>query len=158
MKELKKRAEEYADSFPSENVLNFVLMGKPGTGKTFLIESILNRVLAKGFVGEYYTASRLFTIFYNHRMGERVDLNLLMELPLLVIDDLGTEIMTKNVTVEYFYNLINERSAKGLHTIIATNINSQNIIDRYGDRVFSRLSAKNSETILIPERFGDIRI
>jgi len=157
MSGLKKRAEDFALSVPKSDIKNFIIMGSAGTGKSFLVEAIINGVLKRGYVCEYYTASRLFSLFYNHRLGENVDLELLMELPLLAIDDLGTEIMTKNVTIEYFYNLISERESRGGFTVIATNLDPQGIAERYGERIYSRLFSKKSAKYLIPKEFKDIR-
>ena len=63
----------------------------------------------------------------------------LLEAPLLLIDDLGSEPMMKNITVEYLFTLLNERMAAGRHTVIATNLSPVQLIERYGERVGSRL-------------------
>jgi DNA replication protein DnaC len=157
MQALRKKCLQYASDFPN-GASNLILMGKSGIGKTFLIQSVLDRVLKNGHMGKYYTATSLFGLFFKHRMGEAVDLDILMELPLLVIDDLGTEIMTKNVTIEYFYSLISERNIKGLPTVVSTNLNLKNMPIRYGDRIFSRLFSKASFSYMIPDGYGDLRI
>ena len=66
----------------------------------------------------------------------------------MLIDDLGTEPVLKNVTKEYLYNLINTRQINKRATLITTNLSLDNILDRYDERIFSRLGNKNLSTII----------
>ena len=63
----------------------------------------------------------------------------LLETPFLLVDDLGTEPMMRNITVEYLFLLINERMEAGLSTMATTNLTPAQIQERYGERVCSRL-------------------
>ena len=63
---------------------------------------------------------------------------------LLVLDDLGTEPMLKNVTVECLMILIGEREKNSKHTIFTTNLDQKQILIRYGERVLSRLLNKSN--------------
>lgn len=154
---LKARCEKYADEAQHSDVKNLILMGNAGTGKSYLAQAVVSRMLKKDGLALYVSANQLFTAFYNHRMGESVDLESYYAVPLLAIDDLGTEIMTKNVTIEYFYNLINERQIRGKATVIATNLNPESFLARYGDRIYSRLFSKASAKYLIPALYPDVR-
>ena len=62
--------------------------------------------------------------------------------PMLLIDDLGTEPMMRNITVEYLFTLLNERAAAKRHTVVATNLTPTQLRERYGERVASRLLDK----------------
>ena len=154
---LRERCEKYSDEALNSNIKNLILMGSAGTGKSYLAQAVVNRVLKNGGLALYVTANRLFSAFYSHRLGEAVDLESYYDVPLLAIDDLGTEIMTKNVTIEYFYNLINERETRGNATVIATNLDPQSFVARYGDRIYSRLFSKTSAKYLIPAVYPDVR-
>ena len=66
----------------------------------------------------------------------------LLTCDVLVIDDLGTEPINKNVTLEYLYLVINERQLAGKPTIITTNLTPDGVINRYGERIFSRINNK----------------
>ncbi len=101
MQKCKIITERYADSFPDCAAV-LVLSGGIGLGKTFVSKCIMRRVIERGHTAALYTAYRLVSLFHAHRLGEDVDLDPLFDVPLLIIDDLGTEPMTKNVTVEYF--------------------------------------------------------
>lgn len=138
MEKYKELFERYADSFPDCTPL-LLFAGSAGLGKTYCAKCIMRRVIERGYTAALYTAYRLFSMFHAHRLGEDIDLDPVFEVPLLIIDDLGTEPMTKNVTVEYFFDLLNERLAAGRHTIIATNLGFHELKLRYDDRIHSRL-------------------
>ena len=143
MLKIRHITKKYADSYPHcEPVL--LLSGSTGLGKTFISKCVMRRVIERGYTAAFYTAYRLFSIFHSHRLGEDVDLDPIFTVPMLVIDDIGTEPMTRNVTIEYFFDLINERTAAGLHTVIVTNLAFHQLKDRYGDRIHSRLMDKNT--------------
>jgi DNA replication protein DnaC len=153
MSRIKQTSEAYADAFPGCQSI-FLMSGSTGLGKTYTAKCVMRRVIERGYTAAYYTAYRLFSMFHQDRLGEDVDLSPLFEVPLLVIDDLGTEPMTHNVTKEYLFDLINERS--GLHTLIVTNLPFDRIKDRYGDRIHSRLMDRvHSKKIIF--RGKDIR-
>ena len=154
---LKDRCEKYASETKTSVVKNLILMGNAGTGKSFLAQAVISRVLQSGELALYVSANQLFSAFYSHRLGETVDLESYYDVPFLAIDDLGTEIMTKNVTIEYFYNLINERELRGKATVIATNLTPEGFVARYGDRIYSRLFSKSSAKHLIPHAYADVR-
>ena len=48
--------------------------------------------------------------------------------------------MLKNVTLEYLQLVLDERTRDGRTTVITTNLSEKQLKDRYGERIFSRLS------------------
>ena len=76
---------------------------------------------------------------------------------ILCIDDLGTEVIYKNVTVEYLYLILNERQQRGKNTIITTNLTIEQIRDTYDDRIMSRLVSKK-DAILVEIDSEDLRL
>ena len=60
----------------------------------------------------------------------------------LIIDDLGTENILKNVTCEYLLNMLSTRISNNRHTAFSTNLSVENICDKYGERFYSRLFNK----------------
>lgn len=136
-------AKSFCDKFPSTKKLNILLMGRCGSGKTYLASCINNEILSKG-----YSVIMLSAFALNNRMhkyhttfdSDRSSyLDPLLDCDLLIIDDLGTETMMKNVTAEYLFHIINERMSEGLHTMITTNLDDEIIKLRYGERLYSRL-------------------
>ena len=138
--------ERYADSYPDTEFRNLLLTGEGGLGKTFLLNCVFERVTARGFSAVRITAFRLFEAMRRQHFGEAAEgegFNDLLRAPLLLIDDLGTEPMMRNITVEYLFTLLNERMAARRHTVIATNLSPLTLKERYGERVMSRILDKS---------------
>jgi len=155
MTQYKRITMAWADSFPNCKPM-LLISGGTGLGKTYTARCIQRRVIEHGFPTAAYTAYRLFSLFHSDRLGEDVDMDAILTVPLLVIDDLGTEPMTRNVTIEYFFDLLNERAAAELHTVIVTNLDFMSLNERYGERIHSRLmDARHSEKLIFRGR--DIR-
>ncbi len=131
--------EDYADRFPDTRYRNLLLTGAGGLGKTYLLSCIYARVMDRGLSAVRITAFRLFEAMRRQHMGTDEDFTSLTEAPLLLIDDLGTEPMMRNITVEYLFTLLTERIGARRHTVIATNLNPVQLQERYGERVSSRL-------------------
>lgn len=141
---------KYCDLFPNTDIKNILICGKVGVGKSCLLSAILNKLLDRGINCQYYTAFELNSLFLKYHTSDikvrQYILENLFGADLLIIDDLGTEPIMKNVTIEYLTVLLNERLNK--HTIVATNLTAIEMQDRYGDRVFSRLTNKATTKLL----------
>ena len=142
MRSARRFCEEYADSFPDTKRLNIVLIGSGGLGKTFLLNCVYERAVSRGIPAVRVSAFHLFEAMRRQHFAnsaEEREFAELVEAPLLLIDDLGTEPMMRNITVEYLFMLLNERMAAKRHTVIATNLSPLQLQERYGDRVMSRI-------------------
>lgn len=129
------------DVNPDDNLLFY---GETGTGKTFLTNCIAKALLDRGKIVIYQTAFKLLEILEEIRFRDsnnKEKYNLLFEADLLIIDDLGTE-MTNTFTNSELFNIINSRLLSSKKTIISTNLSPKEIMDRYDDRIFSRLFSK----------------
>lgn len=135
---IKKFCKEFCDNFenPSKSLL---LYGDTGLGKTYMSSCIAKEVMDKGFTVIYIRAIKLFKMFDEERFG-RLDENIdwLYRCDLLIIDDLGTEIKSKNNS-PYLLNLINERLDNGKKIIINSNNNFDGLELLYTKRFTSRL-------------------
>jgi len=83
-----------------------------------------------------------------HAGGNEDTFRRMMECGLLAIDDLGSEPMMRNITVEYLFMLLNERTNAGLSTIIATNMTPSEVKERYGERIASRMFDRDKGSYL----------
>lgn len=140
--------KEYADSFPDTRVHNLVFMGEAGLGKSFLLNCIAARVLDLGYPVEKVTA---YTMQERILAGIRAGTDgaaAFLNTPLLLIDDLGTEPMMKNITREYLFTILNERRNGHRHTVVATNLAQEKLLERYSERTFSRLISSDDTAVL----------
>lgn len=134
--------------FPNVTKININIIGTSGCGKTFLLECVANELISKGVVVFYKTAFEINELARLYHIGKSYDFAECLNADVLLIDDLGTEPMLKNITKEYLYNLINVRQINNRPTFISTNLSLDNILDKYDERIFSRLTNKNiSNTI-----------
>ena len=144
--------EDYADSLPNSKFLNLLLTGSGGLGKTFLLNCIYERAVSRGVSAVRITAFRMFEAMRRQHFAnsaEEMEFDRLLSVPLLLIDDLGSEPMMRNITVEYLFTLLNERIAARRHTVIATNLSPVQLYETYGERVGSRLCDRtNCATLL----------
>ena len=75
----------------------------------------------------------------------------------LAIDDLGSEPMIKNITIERLFAIINERESLNKPTAIATNLSLSDLAVRYEERIFSRLVSKKYSKFIVLDG-DDIRL
>ena len=62
----------------------------------------------------------------------------LLNVDLLIIDDLGTE-LTNSFTNSELFNILNTRLLSGKKTIISTNLSPMQLGSNYAQRIFSRI-------------------
>lgn len=144
----KEKLISYAQKFPELSVKNLVLTGNTGSGKTFAAGCIANAVQAKNHSVIFLTAVKANDLFLRYHTSDSADkkviFNLLTECDLLIIDDLGTEPILKNVTVEYLTSFLSERLSHGKPFIITTNLTPSELKTRYTERLLSRLSTEQT--------------
>lgn len=135
-----KLCREYVETFDAKTSKNLLFMGDAGLGKTHLTMAIVAGVIRKGYLPVYGSADTLFTGIENEKfMGEgRGTYETMLGCDLLVIDDLGTEMIT-SFTRSALYNLVNTRLLAGRPTIINTNLTMKEIAEKYTERIASRL-------------------
>jgi len=148
---------KYAFSFGKDSG-NLLLSGYTGLGKTFLSACIADVVSDKGYWVCYETATRLFEKLEKDRFHPDTDshkaVEELYQCDLLILDDLGTE-MTGQFVIAALYALINERLLEGKSMVISTNLNVEDIAERYSRQIASRLQGEFDMRTLVGE---DIRL
>lgn len=140
MKAILELCLKYVENFDPNTSANLLFMGDAGLGKTHLTMAIVSGVIGKGYLPVYGSADTLFTRIENEKFsGEgKGAYETMLECDLLVIDDLGTEMIT-SFTRSALYNLVNTRLLARRPTIINTNLTMKEIAEKYTERVASRL-------------------
>lgn len=137
---------------------NLLLYGDTGLGKTFLSQCIAKELLDSCHSVIYFSSFRLFELFADAAFGRHENLpdanQHILECDLLIIDDLGTELVNAFVSSQLFY-ILNERILRKKSTIISTNLSLSSFADTYTERVFSRISSNYKMLKLLGD---DIRI
>lgn len=160
-KEIYAKAKEWCAAYPLVTRHNILIEGKTGSGKTYLSHCIANAMAEKGvplLVLGAHDLNQQFLFLHLAPYEEKTMLSeSLFDISLLIIDDLGTEPVLKNVTEEYLFSLLNYRKNKGLDTVISTNLLLTQLKERYGERTLARIADKNN-TLLFSLKGEDRRL
>ncbi len=123
---------------------NLFFYGTVGTGKSFLSGCVANELLKQGKSVIYFSSSSLFDALADYSFHAKTKGDVqnphedICNCDLLIIDDLGTELTNNFVTTQLF-SCLNERHLAKKATIISTNLNLEELRDRYSERIFSRV-------------------
>lgn len=136
-----KEMYKWCESFPND-IINISILGVPGSGKTFLLECICSKLIERGFNVVFCTAFDFNEECRKYHCSQDSKMESFLNCDALIIDDLGTEPMLKNITQEYLYNIINLRQINKKATLISTNLIPEQLVLRYSLRTMSRLNNK----------------
>ena len=141
-------SHKFVDNF-KKVYQNLLFYGTVGTGKSFLSGCIARELLSQGMSVIYFSAGGLFENLARYSFDAKAKDTLynfcrdIYNSDLVIIDDLGTEVTNSFVTSQLF-SLLNERHLRQKATIISTNLNLEEMRDRYSDRIFSRITSNYS--------------
>ena len=137
---------------------NLFIYGNTGVGKTFLTHCIACEALDHSFSTLYFSAHDFFEILakaeFSRQGASSSYEEMIFDCDLLIIDDLGTELLNSLVSTQLF-RVINSRILKKHSTIISTNLGLREFADHYSERTFSRITSDYQIINLIGE---DIRL
>ena len=144
LEKIKASCVKYAINF-STNSKNVILYGGVGVGKTHLALAIANVVINKGFSVIFGTIGNIISDLQHEEFGNNENLQYykkaILNCDLLIIDDLGTEILNAS-RIAILYNIINSRLLSKLPTIITTNYTEDELEEKYDQRIFSRIQGE----------------
>lgn len=148
-KKLYSLLNRYVEKFPDVKRV-YLLGGAVGVGKSYAAGAVSHALMRRGFSVLFLNAVRLNEIFLEYHLAplysKQSVFSPLTDADLLVIDDLGAEPILNNVTVNYLYALLSERSKP---IMITSNLTNAALKQRYTDRIFSRLLDKDDSKIIL---------
>jgi DNA replication protein DnaC len=147
--ELKGYCERYVAAFPSPKRPNLFIVGQSGLGKSFFGNAIAYAAIEKGVRTVKTTAYQCIQAILSGLDTREDAARPYLSAELLILDDLGTEAMVPNITIETIFRILNERIASHLPTVIITNLSSEEIQLRYDERVSSRLNDTSVTAIVL---------
>ncbi len=162
MGNVRDMCRRFCDNFDSET-RGFLFYGNSGLGKTFLSSCIAKELMDRGRSVVYAKATRLFSVYEDMRFGRispsdaRPLTDSVYEADLLIIDDLGTESITKNTTA-FLFDIINERAMNSRKMIISTNHSPEELTGIYSYRFTSRVYEYFYPIHFIGDSSEDIRV
>ena len=160
MKKLYDKMKKWCHSKFDKNII--YIAGDTGVGKTHLIRCMANELINLNhvvFLTSSFSMHQDFIKSYSTKDLEEKNalLDKYLDCEILFIDDLGTELRQYNITVNYLYQVINERKIKKLPTIITSNLKLDDIKDYYDERISSRIIDKTSSICVYIEG-DDVRL
>lgn len=132
---------KFSEDFSADTYRNYLLVGGTGLGKTHISTAVARKVIDRGFDVLYVTAVSMLSDFEKKRFdrGEsEADTERYYSADLLIIDDLGTEVVNQ-FTLSCLYDIINTRINTRKCTFINTNLSRRDIEAKYNERITSRL-------------------
>ena len=138
---IRAKCERYADAFAPGQGRGLLFTGETGTGKTYMLNCVAERVLERGFSTVVVSSYRLSEIMrrYQWNGSGQEQVQDLLTCDLLCIDDLGSEPLRREETISGLYHIVGERTDANLAVAVTTNCSVEQIYERCGDRVAARL-------------------
>lgn len=139
---------QFADAFPDVSS-NLLFQGRPGLGKTYLSACIAREIAEKGCSVCYDSAAAAFEAFEQQRFARDPDtaeeaarrVKRMLDCDLMILDDLGTEMVT-SLTTSALYTLLNTRLTRKKPIIISTNLTDEQLQQTYTPQIYSRLKGE----------------
>jgi DNA replication protein DnaC len=138
-----RKSREFALHFEDrlENGRGIIFFGDNGTGKTHLAAAILQDAIQQEHTGVFVSVPDLIAKIrksWNSEDNESDLIDTLIKADVVVMDDLGAE-NTKAWIVERLFVIINARYERMLPVIFTSNCNFQELKQKVGGRIESRI-------------------
>lgn len=147
MNKLYAKMQAVVNKFHTTKYNCFLLCGASGVGKTSLAAAIANDLLDKNVSVMYLTSFELVNIFLDRHTRKdtafRKAYDYVLACEMLIVDNLGAEPIYKNVTVEYLLSTLEKRLGENKKTMFLTQLDGQQLVNRYGSALLSKIADKN---------------
>jgi len=136
---MKRFCERYVAALPHPEKPNLLIVGQSGLGKSYFGNAIGYAAIEAGVRTFKSTAYQCIQDILSGIDAREDAVAPYVSAVLLILDDLGTEAMVPNVTIETIFRILNERAAAMLPTVLISNLDREGLFERYGERVASRI-------------------
>ena len=138
------------------------ISGQTGVGKTHLMKCMANELIKRHKVVTLTTSFAMHQDFLKSYSSRDLDekqalLDKYLTAEVLFIDDLGTELRQQNLTINFLYQVLNERKLSKRPTVITTNLDFNDVMDYYDERISSRIADKET-SVCVYIQGDDIRL
>jgi DNA replication protein DnaC len=140
---IKTEISEWIDNYLTGSHASLLLLGEPGTGKTWSLWKIGELLIRRGWHKRYYIAGDFALKNAADRPVDHDRLRTWAQAPLLALDDLGASQMHP-WTVDAIAQLIDTRWQNQLPTLISTNLTT---LEPLGARTMSRFADGGSTAV-----------
>lgn len=144
IKKLCNFSKNYCENIGKLNYGVF-FFGRAGAGKTYLSTAMVNYALDLGNRALFITAGNLFDLmytytysFYRDKKELQEKINQIKNVDFLVLDDLGSEVQTKQNN-SFLSSILDSRIENNLATVITSNHTEYDLADIYDSRISSRI-------------------
>lgn len=157
--EERKKCLSYATSFTEsykkgDYKKGMLIEGEFSSGKTYLLAGIANRLALKEIETLLIYFPDLVRDIKSGISNNTVEakVNMLKEVDILMLDDIGSEMMTPWVRDEIFGPILQYRFLEELPTFFSTNLSSKELLDHFsvgdkkkGGRILSRITSMTAK-------------
>lgn len=151
IKGIRQACERFISAFDDPDTRNLFFVGKPGTGKTYLMACVAHALIEKGRTVLYLPAAQLFDALAEYRVlstsfhpdeirfeKSSAMQDTILNCELLLIDDLGTEFASAARYPELL-QVLDQRTGPARRTILSSNVEAGLMREVYDERLLSRL-------------------
>lgn len=143
---IREAAERFIRDFDKDETRSLFFFGDPGLGKSFMCSAIAKELIDHGKTVLYFTMNELVDMMQLYHFNREIfvqrysmeDYFALERADLFILDDLGTE-LTNSFVKTILFNIINARMINRKKMVISTNLDQDEIAERYEERISSRL-------------------
>ncbi len=149
----KDAARLYADYVKGQSKQWIYITGAPRTGRSYLAAAFINDYARRkkgevAFINSLSKFKELISLSFNSPQDFEDIMNRYATCDILVIDDLGNEVITDTVRDAILLRLLNERSASKKLTIFTSDYSIQEIVELYATTKQGAIKSKKLKSIL----------
>jgi DNA replication protein DnaC len=132
-------SQAWVNEYDAGMAPNLVIRGAAGQGKTWEACAVARQLLQRSVPTLFVEVPEMLDQLRPKRATEeQADMAAYASARVLVLDDLGAE-QTRDWGLEQLYRLFNHRHNHMLPTIVTTNLEDADLVQRYGQRIGRRI-------------------